>query len=48
MTREEAAKLIVDLYASARQNGLWDSDKEFAEAVAIAVGALAKDGDGNG
>ena len=43
MTNAEAAKTIVDLYAIARADGLWDTDKEFAEAVALAVGALKKE-----
>lgn len=46
MTGEEAAKQLVDLYAAARRCGVWDSDKGFAEAVALAVGALTKDGEG--
>jgi hypothetical protein len=46
MTRQEAAKEIVKLFADARQYGVYDDQEgTYAEAVALAVGALLKDGD---
>lgn len=49
MTNKEAAKEIVRLFAEARQYGLYDDQEgTYAEAVALAVGALLKDGEGNG
>lgn len=44
MTRREAAKQLVELYAEAKEMGL-DDDGTSAEVVALAVGALLKDGD---
>lgn len=47
MTRREAAKQLVELYAKAVWLGLQD-DGTSAEVVALAVGALLKDGEGDG
>lgn len=44
MTRREAATQLVELYAAAVAQGLHD-DGTSAEVVALAVGALLKDGD---
>lgn len=46
MTRIEAAKELVELYAEATRLGFYDNDGTSAEVVALAVGALLKDGDG--
>lgn len=49
MTRREAAKELVSLFAEARVQGVYDDQEHtFAEVVALAVGALLKDGDNNG
>ena len=42
MTRREAAKQLVEVYAEARMKGLQD-DGTAAEVVALAVGALLKE-----
>jgi hypothetical protein len=44
MTRREAAKQLVEVYAAAVALGLHD-DGTSAEVVALAVGALLKDGE---
>lgn len=44
MTRREAAKQLVELYAAAVAQGLHD-DGTSAEVVALSVAALLKDGD---
>jgi hypothetical protein len=44
MTKREAAKELVEVYAKAIRLGLQD-DGTAAEVVALAVGALLKDGD---
>ena len=44
MTRREAAKQLVEVYAAAVAMGLHD-DGTSAEVVALAVGSLLKDGD---
>lgn len=44
MKNKEAAKEIVKLFAEARQNGVYDDQEgTYAEAVALAVGALLKE-----
>lgn len=49
MTKREAAKVIVKLFAEARQMGVYDDQEgTYAEAVALAVGSLLKDGDNDG
>lgn len=49
MTKKEAAKEIVKLFAEARQMGVYDDQEgTYSEAVALAVGALMKDGDNDG
>lgn len=49
MTKYEAAKEIVRLFAEARQYGVYDDQEgTYAEAVALATGALLKDGDNDG
>ena len=48
MTRREAAKQLVALYAEAVRLGVYDEQGISAEVVAIAVGALLKEeNDGN-
>lgn len=48
MTRIEAAKELVALYAEATRLGVYDDQKICAEVVALAVGALLKDGEDDG
>lgn len=48
MTRQEAAKQLVELYAEAVRLGVYDQDVVFSEVVALAVGALLKDDDNDG
>ena len=45
MTRREAAKELVALYAEAVTMGVDDEQNLCAEVVALAVGALLKDGE---
>ena len=47
MTRREAAKQLVEVYAAAVALGLHD-DGTSAEVIAIAVGALLKEDEGDG
>ena len=44
MTRKEAAKQLVEVYAAAVAMGLHD-DGTSAEVVALAVGSMLKEGD---
>lgn len=48
MTKREAAKQIVMVYAEAVTLGLQDDDGTAAEVVALAVGSLLKDGEDDG
>ena len=48
MTRREAAQQLVELYAEAIRLGVYDPDGISAEVVAIAVGALLRDGEDDG
>ena len=45
MTRREAAKQLVELYAEATRLGFYDDGGTAAEVVALAVGALLREGD---
>lgn len=45
MTKREAAKQLVELYAEATRLGFYDDGGTSAEVVALAVGSLLKDGD---
>lgn len=49
MTKQEAGKQLVELYAAATRLGFYDDQEgTAAEVVAIAVSALLKDCDGDG
>lgn len=49
MTKREAAKRLVKIWAEAVRLGFYDDQEgTAAEVVAIAVGALLKDCDGDG
>jgi hypothetical protein len=45
MNRQEAAKQLIQLYAESVRLGVYDEQGISAEVVALAVGALLKDGD---
>jgi hypothetical protein len=47
MTNEEAKILLVNLYAD-WYKVTYDNEKGYAEAVAVAISALERAGDGNG
>lgn len=48
MTKREAGKQLVELYAAATRLGFYDENGTAAEVVALAVGALLKDGEDDG
>ena len=47
MNRQEAAKQLIQLYAESIRLGMYDEQGISAEVVALAVGALLKDGEGD-
>lgn len=47
MTNEEAKILLVNLYAD-WYKATYDSGQSYSEAVAVAISALERAGDGNG
>lgn len=47
MTNEEAKIQLVNLYADWYKT-TYESEKEYSEAVAVAISALERVGDGNG